>query len=491
MTIFQDTSHTTNGIFQTASIGPSTDFSENFQAGTDAFLKSDLSISEDRNLKIAYAPIISALREKGESGFANPYDQTPTNMLGVRDQWLTSMTDRIWSLVDQIKKSDPTFLSDGPQNHADLNERTLTATREAAERFADVSQRSTTGGTIGGFLGQVYGALHDPAIQLTMPFGAGLGSTVLRTALIEAGIAGGTEAVIQPFIQDYREKAGLPHGADIALANVLTATLAGGAFGGGIRALRKAFGGKFGELEEILAMPEADLLIKFDTFLRARDAFDPNAPHAKGLVDFMSPDEIVRLADDFDDFLGGRFGSVPEKGARFGETTAAEVDAFFGARGEAGLSKAKIKQQQEFLLERSAFPPPGVSPHLRTTFTEFAARADLEQQNPFGRTPDDVLQHDQNMRFMVDTFNQADDVVGEAPWTPRRDMIPDDELVALDKQSDALFDDIFGEAVPARARPDFVEVVGDDGNIARMKFDDVKTEINTAREFLKVMEACR
>src|SRR5690606_6215412 len=63
---------------------------------------------------------------------------------------------------------------------------------------------------------------------------------VLETAGREAMINAGAEAAMQPWVQSWREQAGLDHGFDQAIANVAFAAGLGGAFGAGLGGAREA-----------------------------------------------------------------------------------------------------------------------------------------------------------------------------------------------------------------------------------------------------------
>ena len=90
---------------------------------------------------------------------------------------------------------------------------------------------------IGGLAGGIAGALRDP-VQIATLFiggGPGAGRTVatrlISSAFKEAFINGAAEAALQPTVQAWREKAGLPHGMEEALRNIGFATAFGGVFG--------------------------------------------------------------------------------------------------------------------------------------------------------------------------------------------------------------------------------------------------------------------
>ena len=96
--------------------------------------------------------------------------------------------------------------------------------------------------------GGVQGSLRDPLQLATLGLGAGPAASrtvlgrIASTALKEALVNGAVEASMQPMVQAWREKAGLPAGWSEGAQNVLFAAGLGGAFGAGAEVL--AAGGR-------------------------------------------------------------------------------------------------------------------------------------------------------------------------------------------------------------------------------------------------------
>lgn len=93
------------------------------------------------------------------------------------------------------------------------------------------------------FVGGAGGSLRDPLTVGSLALGGGPGAArtiagrILTVAFKEALLNGGTELAAQPMVQDWRQRAGLPHGFDQAAANTLFAAGLGGVFGLGGRGL--------------------------------------------------------------------------------------------------------------------------------------------------------------------------------------------------------------------------------------------------------------
>lgn len=114
------------------------------------------------------------------------------------------------------------------------------------------------------FGGGVVGAMTDPANLASMLIFRRPTKSFVGAVGYGAATSGVTELALQPIVQQYREEVGLPAGWDVGLANVLYATIGGGAFGaveGGFfklgqaleqRRLRGEAGRIDAELQEIL-----------------------------------------------------------------------------------------------------------------------------------------------------------------------------------------------------------------------------------------------
>jgi hypothetical protein len=112
--------------------------------------------------------------------------------------------------------------------------------KQADDDFARLmASRPGFGKYVAAFAGSFMGSLHDPVQVATMFLGGGAGAgrsvmaRVANVALKEALVNGAVEAAMQPQVQAWREKLGLPHGFDEGMWNVLFAAGAGGLLGGG------------------------------------------------------------------------------------------------------------------------------------------------------------------------------------------------------------------------------------------------------------------
>ncbi len=188
--------------------------------------------------------------------------------------------------------------------------------RQADERLGQLMASRPGASSWGAMLaGGLAGSLNDPVTLLSLGLGAGPSAArtaagrILSIAGKEALINAGTEAVIQPSVQAWREKAGLDHGLDQAISNVLLAGVFGGVLGGGLGAAGEGVrrfirprdieraAGTLREGEGRLSEPARAILA--DDGLRAADSLaeirESLPAEARGALDAA---ESVRLADE-------------------------------------------------------------------------------------------------------------------------------------------------------------------------------------------------
>ena len=105
------------------------------------------------------------------------------------------------------------------------------ALRRYTEAEEVMGQAKGLGGGTAKFLGGMTGAMTDPVNLASMAIFHKPMTTFKGAVLYGATTSGGTEAVLQPFVQQYREEVGLPAGWDVGFQNVFFATVGGGVFG--------------------------------------------------------------------------------------------------------------------------------------------------------------------------------------------------------------------------------------------------------------------
>lgn len=138
-------------------------------------------------------------------------------------------TEEWWSKIREANQQVPEdpLLSLRPDT---LNREVSKRVKNIQQRLTNVDARETSIlNDIAGLGGGFAGAFVDPINIVTLPFGASASMGFLKTAVAEGVANAAVEGASQPFIQEYRNELGLPHGNDIALRNVIYAALGGAA----------------------------------------------------------------------------------------------------------------------------------------------------------------------------------------------------------------------------------------------------------------------
>lgn len=166
-----------------------------------------------------------------KTGFLGPADFSPDETLETSAR----------GMFDAWKKQNPqSSLSFPDRDFIDKE-----AVRRGAATISEgkgMERRSTGfGSTVGGFAGTMAGAMTDPINAVSVMFGAGAASGVLRTALVEAGISAGSESFIQATNYDWRKEIDPTYSVSEAVGEVAAAGVGGAVLGGGIKGLAAAW----------------------------------------------------------------------------------------------------------------------------------------------------------------------------------------------------------------------------------------------------------
>ncbi len=219
---------------------------ENLIAAGSRTLRSDTSVARGRNLQDVYDPIIASLnqgRKRGEM-LANPFGRTvedpQTGPMQRRKFPPEELEARIYQELRERQIEDPTFGQDFPQSAEAAREAAKDLAKEAIKTAEDVGARATLMGDVAGFAGSMGAIMTDPAVFVTLPIGGvAAPSGILRVAIVEALLGAGSEAVIQPVVQAYKQELGVEHTDEDVLRNILLAGAGGFLLGGGGAGLAK------------------------------------------------------------------------------------------------------------------------------------------------------------------------------------------------------------------------------------------------------------
>lgn len=230
-----------------------TTFGERLSMEWERTRATGLQISEQRNNYLRFEREAENIRAITGTAPRNPYAQdydTPMDWLSVPGAVARAVrgNTRERDLVawdETVRQARGQF----PDRGVDLLDtaQVIQAARDdaAAAYRRSEQQGQVGGGGVGGFIGTAAAVMSDPLQLATLPFGAGagragasLGWQILRTALVEGGIAGATQVAVETQAAPYRVSLGLP--ADVG-GNIMEAFTGGAVIGGGARALGAAW----------------------------------------------------------------------------------------------------------------------------------------------------------------------------------------------------------------------------------------------------------
>lgn len=216
------------------------DFGEYAGAAAEAFLYNDRSISRPLNMAKEYRQVLDAYRDVtgrsfqyhgkrpgGRGGRIDVEDVIPHGEESIAAFWarMSEEMDRNPALADAL----------GAHSHNDVMQRVYQQAQQLEAQRDDVAARATGLAALGGIAGEISAVVTDPPIAASMVLAAPAASGIMSGMLIEAGIAGGSEALVQPIVQGFRAEAGLEAGFGKGVENVLTAATAGAGLYGAFR----------------------------------------------------------------------------------------------------------------------------------------------------------------------------------------------------------------------------------------------------------------
>lgn len=316
MTLF-DNQDFRNRAVRAGSIGPRAGFFENLAAG---FEQGDLGTSDAVQSRLLEQTnkIRQRLFGQGIEAPDPPMSQagaaamTPPSRQPDEAVEFDEDLERFASQLRELAKKHPEAFqqANAPTTVEGIMGEVRDSFRQTQEEFRSAAIRSGFMGDTGRFIGQIAGGMADPIALASMAAGAPLTAGIVRTAAIEAGIAGATEIPIQALVQTQREELGLDAGVDRALQNIAFAAAGGGILGGGLRGIARG-GSKLADAarrlreeapERVLDDPDLDAAttneINLDDVTR-RDPFIDIEAGRRQFQDVMT-DDLRRVARDLD-----------------------------------------------------------------------------------------------------------------------------------------------------------------------------------------------
>ncbi|MEQ9436022.1 zeta toxin family protein [Hyphomonas sp.] len=221
---------------------PDADFGDIFGASVEQMRATDLTSSETENRMAAFAEIEKAVTTvfggdtQRMSEAISALDVPELDGLSIEQQQRMSVGnayDRArLARFKAFRNSQPPEIRATIPDPDQIEQRARDiALRRYTEAEEVIGQAKGFGEGAAKFLGGMTGAMTDPVNLASMVIFRKPMTTFKGAVAYGAVASGGTEAVLQPFVQQYREEVGLPAGWDVGFQNVFFATVGGGAFG--------------------------------------------------------------------------------------------------------------------------------------------------------------------------------------------------------------------------------------------------------------------
>lgn len=252
--IFMDTGQSRNRFETSFAEGPGLTAGEMFELSRENTLRQNLSTSKLFNMEQTYDERIDKFEQVFGKRLPNPLiDYIPEAGLGPENFERLSPAQRqkmqMGWFEEQINKG---------RNSLPENERGTIITFEEMQALIPESARArdksvrdaqenvSTAGFAAGIAGDLTAFMQDPLILATLPIawpslaGRATLQAMARVGLSEALIAAGSEALIQPIVQEFRRELGFEDaGFESGLRNVIFAAGGGAVLGGGLAGLSK------------------------------------------------------------------------------------------------------------------------------------------------------------------------------------------------------------------------------------------------------------
>jgi len=332
-------------------------FSQIMDASRDTALYVDNYNSEEYAREEAFEDAISKVKRLTGIDLKNPQiekDPLIQEIEGLEDPFET-WEKRIDELSEQFPDKAPLL---GELRLSSIEEAARAKAKTASDAHTSLS--STQPGSYG-FLASVAGgfsgALQDPATIASIPLGLPgsggrtIASRILSTTWREAVVSGATEAAVQPKVQNWRKKAGLPNGLEEAAKSVAGATVLGGLLGGGIRGAVELPGvirrGRAERAASELPDPPSPETIAGDL----SDVRDELKPATRAAVDILEQENAVNasIKSEFGDEFGADMARVMEEADLLAETAGLPVQPKYKPEPTPRRTTRRPQSLSEFL----------------------------------------------------------------------------------------------------------------------------------------------
>jgi ppGpp synthetase/RelA/SpoT-type nucleotidyltranferase len=255
MSIFYDSEKSkTPQPYESLAKGKRTDFRDNFSSAWDAFTKTEMILSEINNLDEAYGDIQEILTKAGHTNFISPTDRSNYMVDDVEiPPSRRSLEAAYWQQIAEVSATDENLknllVEAGLDTQENMHKLISEQSQSVWKDFADISERATTMGKVGGFTGVAAGAFTDPVMLSTLPLSmmysvpTNFSKAAWKVAKAELILAGVAETVIQSQVQPYRAELGFEDaGFATGAKNVAMVAAAAGTLSPALLGVFRAFG---------------------------------------------------------------------------------------------------------------------------------------------------------------------------------------------------------------------------------------------------------
>lgn len=224
---------------------PPAGFFDAFHATYEATRQEDLSISARQNFLDKVKQRNELIRERTGNAPSVTISEADLIQPGTLSTTAELARKAYNQQVSELSSRYPEIKTDD-----ELRREIKEDSRRIRERRDDVAANSTWTGKLGSFTGAMAASLTDPLVAGSMFLGPSASAGILRTALVNAGLAAGSEALIQPFVYRYKQELESPYSVGEAIERVAGAGVGGAAVstllkgaGLGLRAARNRIHG--------------------------------------------------------------------------------------------------------------------------------------------------------------------------------------------------------------------------------------------------------
>lgn len=231
---------------------------DNAGAAWDAFKYTDAGGAYDDHIADAYAKRAETIKQLTGEDVGNPYGENRLKdnafangpvgamvgfvapLLGratpaeAKEAEIQAYEARVTALLDRLPDGQRNLVKSRAEIEADISREA----KRLEQRQAELAATGGLGGAVGQFAGGMAAGMTQPEQLATLPLGAPAKLGLVARLLTEAAIGAGTQAIMEPAIQQQRGEMGLEAGVGQAMQNIAMAGAGGAVFAGGMEAAR-------------------------------------------------------------------------------------------------------------------------------------------------------------------------------------------------------------------------------------------------------------